>query len=155
MPVTIELAGPESWEILSSEVLALLRELGEEADDLGTLRGDEVLRAWRANPQLMRAAIAREGDALVGIATVTEAFALYANGPFGIISEMRVSESRRSQGIGKLLVDAVIAYGAQRGWSRIEVTAPESSRWERTMSFYRNNGFTYAGPKLKILLERR
>jgi GNAT superfamily N-acetyltransferase len=59
--------------------------------------------------------------------------------------------SHRSVGVGRLLLDAVKAYGRERGWSRIDVTAPESPRWDRTRRFYEREGFTFTGPKLKFV----
>ena len=37
-------------------------------------------------------------------------------------------------------------------WVRVDVTAPESPRWERTRRFYEREGFTFTGPKLKYLV---
>jgi GNAT superfamily N-acetyltransferase len=95
---------------------------------------------------------AREGSEIVGILTLNETFAIYANGNYGVIDEMYVIPSRRSTGIGKELVEAAKELGLQRGWSRIDVTAPESERWERTRRFYEKEGFAFTGPKLKYLL---
>ena len=38
------------------------------------------------------------------------------------------------------------------GWRRIDVTAPETARGRGVRHFYEQNGFSYAGPKLKRLL---
>jgi len=35
---------------------------------------------------------------------------------------------------------------------RIDVTAPESARRERTRRFYQRQGYSFTGPKLKLLL---
>jgi hypothetical protein len=40
----------------------------------------------------------------------------------------------------------------RRGWTRLDVTAPEAERWTRTRRFYKKEGFVFAGPKLKCLL---
>jgi GNAT superfamily N-acetyltransferase len=86
------------------------------------------------------------------VATLSIAFALYANGNYGIINEMYVVPEQRSEGVGALLIEAIKSYGLQQGWHRIDVTAPESDRWIRTKLFYENLGFVFTGPKLKLHL---
>jgi len=52
----------------------------------------------------------------IGVVTVVEAFAIYANGRYGIINEMFVAPGHRSRGVGALMIDAVKALGSSRGW---------------------------------------
>lgn len=131
----------------------LLRELGEEGDDLGELQTETVVRDWTSLGERTVALLAETsaGEA-VGVATVVETFAIYANGLYGIINEMYVAPSHRSAGVGARLIEEVLALGRARGWSRVDVTAPESARWERTRRFYESQGFAFTGPKLKIVL---
>jgi GNAT superfamily N-acetyltransferase len=131
----------------------LLRELGEEGDELGELQSEAVLSQWRSLGDRTVALLAETpvGEA-VGVVTVVETFAIYANGQYGIINEMYVAPNHRSAGVGARLIEEVVALGRARGWSRIDVTAPESPRWERTRSFYEKQGFAFTGPKLKVLL---
>jgi GNAT superfamily N-acetyltransferase len=149
---TIEEFGPDDWNRVAPQVLALYRELGDEAEDLGELDDRRVRDAWQARPELMRvfAALDAAGNVL-GLMTLTEGFAIYANGRFGIIPEMFVRSDARSFGIGAALIATARGVGVERGWSRIEVTGPEAGT-ERTIAFYRRNGFTAAGPKLKLAL---
>jgi GNAT superfamily N-acetyltransferase len=152
--VDIRIAGPELWPKVSAGVLDLLRELGEEADDLGSFDAKGFEREWRADPDRMRAIVAfDDAGGLAAVATLAESFAIYANGRYGILLEMYVAPAHRSMGLGAELLQRAAAYGKSRGWSRIEVTAPEGDRWNRTVAFYQRNGFRYAGPKLKIALE--
>jgi GNAT superfamily N-acetyltransferase len=88
----------------------------------------------------------------VGVVTVTEAIAAYAGGRYGIISELYVEPTHRSAGVGRQLLGAVLSEARARGWARVDVTAPPGSRWDRTVSFYQQNGFVFTGPKLKYLL---
>jgi len=131
--------------------LALLEELGAEGQDLGTL-SPAVRRLWEERPDRMSAVIAYEADEPVGLLTVAEGFAIYANGVYGTILEMYVVPAARSNGIGRLLIERAVEIGRQRGWSRIDVTAPESPQWSRTVRFYQSCGFRSAGPKLKKTL---
>jgi GNAT superfamily N-acetyltransferase len=134
-------------------VESLLRELGEEGDELGSLQVSSVTEAWDAQGERAVAFLAEAGDGeAVGVVTVVEAFAIYANGCYGIINEMYVAPGYRSAGIGARLVSEVVSYGRARGWSRVDVTAPESERWERSRRFYEAQGFEFTGPKLKFLL---
>ena len=156
MNVTIHEAGIEEAELVFDWVLRLLRELGDEADDLGTLDRARVTRAWRdAGPRAVTL-VARTADGeIAGIATVVESFAIYANGPYGVINEMYVAPPYRSQGVGARLIAAVKDLAARRGWIRIDVTAPESPAWDRTRRFYESQGFVFTGPKLKFVLDRK
>lgn len=134
-------------------VLRLLAELGDEGDDLGTLQTDQVLAHWQQDAdRIFTFAAHDEANRLFGLLTLVESFAIYANGNHGIINEMYVDPQKRSGGVGKLLLDAARDFGRLRGWSRIDVTAPESARWARSRKFYESCGFTFAGPKLKLVL---
>ena len=133
-------------------VQRLLIELGEEGDEAGLLDAAALGEAWRSGEERHFAFLAlATGGVAVGVATVVEAFALYANGRYGIINEMYVAPEHRSGGVGALLVEAVKGFGRARGWRRVDVTAPESERWARTRRFYEKQGFIFTGPKLKLL----
>lgn len=150
--MNVVVAGPQRWDVVERFVLALLEELGDEAKDLGSL-SPGVRAVWEAQPDRMWAIIAYgDDDEPIGLLTLTEGFAVYANGIYGIIPEMYVVPAARSSGIGRQLIDRAVEIGRQRGWSRIDVTAPESAAWSRTVRFYERCGFVFAGPKLKKTL---
>jgi len=131
----------------------LLRELGEEGDEAGALDTARLAATWRANPEGHLAfVVSAEDESPVGVLTVTETFAVYANGNYGVINEMYVAPGFRSRGVGALLLQAAEEIGRTRGWRRIDVTAPESPRWKRAKEFYEKQGFVFTGPKLKRLL---
>ena len=140
-------------EMILDFVLKLLEELGEESDDLGGLQKDKVLREWKMSENRFFVFVARDDNGeVLGLLTLAESFAIYANGSYGIINEMLVLPAARSKGVGAELIQAAVAFGRERGWSRIDVTAPESEHWLRSRQFYEKQGFTFAGPKLKIQL---
>lgn len=152
--VKIAIAGAEKWELVQRFVLTLLQELGDEARDTGELR-TELRELWEARRDSMVAVVAYADESEnepIGLLTLVESFAIYANGPFGIIPEMYVVPDWRSKGVGKRLIDRAAEYGRQRGWSRIDVTGPESAD-PRTIGFYESCGFRFAGPKLKLTLK--
>lgn len=70
-----------------------------------------------------------------------------------LIVELYIAPTYRSQGVGALLLDRAIAFARTRGWSRLEVGAPDQPRWSRTVDFYRRQGFVEVGPRLKRAVE--
>lgn len=94
-----------------------------------------------------------ENGELIGFVTVYEGYALYAEGAFGTMAELYVKPSYRSQGLGKMLIQAVKDFGDQRDWKRLEVTTPPLPQFEATLSFYEREGFEISGGrKLKRVL---
>ncbi|MDX1379128.1 MAG: GNAT family N-acetyltransferase [Anaerolineales bacterium] len=153
MTINIEQLTISESDLVFEWILKLLNELGEESDDLGTLDREAVLNDWRNINDGFFVLIARnESGSMLGILTLAIGFAIYANGNYGVINEMYVAPEARSQGIGEALIKAAIVLGREHNWSRIDVTAPESERWLRSRRFYEKQGFTFAGPKLKIML---
>jgi GNAT superfamily N-acetyltransferase len=75
-------------------------------------------------------------------------------GRFGEITELYVTPAFRALGVGKRLVEAAVEFARQRGWSRLEVGAPEIPKWAETVNFYRRTGFSEVGPRLKLELRR-
>ncbi len=144
---------PEQMRAAFRLVNALLAELGEEGDESGevTLESQAANLAEIGDRHIILLAYAEDIQP-AGVLTLSECYAIYANGQYGVINEMYVVPDSRSDGIGAKLVASAVEYGRARGWRRIDVTAPESSRWERTRRFYEKLGFVFTGPKLKLLL---
>ncbi len=92
-------------------------------------------------------------DGAVGLITLNDSAAIYAEGRFGTIPELYIAPAYRSQGVGALLLERAIAFAGTRGWSRLEVGAPDQPRWSRTVDFYRKQGFVEVGPRLKLPVE--
>lgn len=92
-------------------------------------------------------ALTDEGKA-VGILTVAESLAFYAGGRFGVINELYVVPPFRSEGVGKILLDAAKELAGQRGWNRLEVTTP-GAEYTDTLRFYAREGFMAIGPRYK------
>ena len=84
--------------------------------------------------------------------TIAHSFAIYNGGDFGVITELYVDRNQRSKGIGKLLLDKAYEFARQHDWQKIEVGAPDKTAWPRTIDFYKQNGFSEKGPKLRIQL---
>jgi len=127
--------------------------LREEGDDQGISDRDRVKRHWFENSSRFTAFIARnENDLPVGVITLSECFAIYAGGNYGIIDELYIVPEYRSKKIGQRLLETVKDHARQKGWKRIDVTAPAGDKWARTVRFYEREGFVFTGPKLKFHL---
>ncbi|MCG7983216.1 MAG: GNAT family N-acetyltransferase [Candidatus Thiodiazotropha lotti] len=88
---------------------------------------------------------------LVGFISLYESYALYAEGAYGTIPELYVSEGWRSQSVGQQLLQQASEFGRAKGWRRLEVTTPQLPEFERTLKFYQANGYEVSGGrKLKI-----
>ena len=96
--------------------------------------------------------LAMDEDEVVGIVTLSESISLYAGGHIGVINELYVVPEYRSEGVGKILLDAAKNLGEERGWVRLEVTTP-GDEYERTLRFYEREGFISIGPRYKYLIE--
>jgi GNAT superfamily N-acetyltransferase len=153
MNIRIDTLTIEDAEIVFDWVLRLLRELGEEGEEVGELNRKRVLSAWKERKDKYHVLVARESTGqIVGVLTLSAGFAIYANGEYGVIDEMYVDPEHRSAGVGAMLVEAAVKIGREKGWKRLDVTAPESERWARTRHFYEKLKFVFTGPKLKRLL---
>jgi len=97
--------------------------------------------------------VARDSSscANIGFVSIYEGYALYTQGAFGVIPEFYVRPDWRSSKVGRRLLGHVCRFARDKGWRRIEVTTPPLPEFDRTLSFYRNNGFEITGGrKLKM-----
>jgi len=98
------------------------------------------------------AARAKSGEA-VGFVALYEGHALYAEGAFGVISELYVRPAYRARRVGFHLVSRARSFGMSRHWTRLEVTTPPLPAFDRTLAFYQREGFVLTGGrKLKVSL---
>lgn len=92
-----------------------------------------------------------EGASNMGFVSMYESYALYSEGAYGTIPELYVRPAFRCSKVGKALLQAVVDFGRNRGWKRLEVTTPPLPNFDRTLTFYEKNGFTITGGrKLKL-----
>ncbi|MGH1364634.1 MAG: GNAT family N-acetyltransferase [Calditrichia bacterium] len=134
-------------------VQLLLTELGGTNAGSSSADSNSILSRMNADELDHTAFLAQDVEGKsVGVITVVETFAIYAGGKYGIINEMYVAPEYRSQNIGQQLIDAVKNLAQERGWARVDVTAPPEQQWKRSVQFYESNGFVFTGPKLKFKL---
>jgi GNAT superfamily N-acetyltransferase len=131
---------------------ALLIELRDDWDGYKQPERNKILAEWKRHNDRFTVFAAYDGTTPVGILTLAENFALYANGSYGIINELYIVPDHRSAGVGKMLIEAAKSYGRERRWKRIDVTAPPGEEWQRTVGFYEREGFVFTGPKLRLLI---
>jgi GNAT superfamily N-acetyltransferase len=131
----------------------LLVELAEGGDEFTGLDLARTLADLARQGERFVALLARDdAGEPAGVLTLTETFAIFAGGTYGVIDELYVAPGHRSTGLGRRLLDAAAAIGRERGWRRLDVTAPPGDAWRRTVAFYEANGFVFTGPKLRRVL---
>lgn len=168
IPVSIEPAQAHEADTVLALIEALLTELGDEGQEFAQVDRDKLRErleremgsaaALGCDPAPGRgrflSLLARdEIGAPVGVLTLSTSFAVYAGGEYGVIDEMYVVPGRRSEGIGRSLVEAAVAIARERGWFRVDVTGPGAAA-DPALRFYRRLGFGPTGQKLRLLVQR-
>jgi ribosomal protein S18 acetylase RimI-like enzyme len=83
----------------------------------------------RGAPGRLVAILAKENNGVaVGVLLLTQCFAVYAGGEYGVIDELYVRPEYRGRDIERELVDEAVAISQRRGWVRLDVTGPEAGR---------------------------
>ena len=88
---------------------------------------------------------AYDDDVIVGFGALCESHSLYAEGSFGIIQEFFVLPKYRSQNIGEKLIKNIVAFAESKNWKRLELCTPPLPEFNRTVTFYKSNGFEVTG----------
>jgi GNAT superfamily N-acetyltransferase len=131
------------------EVAHLLAKLFEEVEHTPT--EDELAEMFDSiedDSQHSTLLALDDDDDVVGIITLTESISFYAGGRIGVVNELYVVPPYRSEGVGKMLLDAAKDLGQERGWKRLEVTTPGDD-FQKTLHFYEREGFVKIGPRYK------
>lgn len=81
----------------------------------------------------------------IGFVSLYESYALYSEGAYGTMPELYVKPEWRSKSVGQKLLEKVNDFAQEKGWHRIEVTTPPLPEFERTLTFYQDNGFEITG----------
>ena len=86
-----------------------------------------------------------DNNQIVGFGALCESHSLYAEGAFGILQELYVMPSYRSQGVGKELMNKIVSFTKSKQWKRLELCTPPIPEFDRTVEFYKDNGFEIVG----------
>jgi GNAT superfamily N-acetyltransferase len=152
-PLEIVRAGENDADLVAIMVHRLLHEVGAWHDAPDEERIHDVCRQLLEEDSRFMALLAFDGERRpVGVMTLAEAVAIYAQGRFGIIMELYVVPDARSAGIGDRLIQEARSIGQSRNWSMVEVNTPDGETWGRTRSFYERQGFRHVGPFMKLEL---
>ncbi len=156
MDTYIALASPDDAATVAELAKELLEEIMQRSGG-GQFNVDQALTEARAKALIEKAsaryfvAYSQDGEA-VGLLALSECHALYAEGAFGVITELYVAPPYRSSGLGSALIERAKVHAHDTGWKRLEVTTPPLPEFERTMAFYEGQGFSITGGrKLKVL----
>lgn len=166
--MTIEPAQDHELATVLALVEELLTELGEEGREFTGTDRDKLGSDLKRNLVTGRflALLAKDASgAAIGVLTLSESFALYAGGEYGVIDEMYVRPQCRGEGIGLALVNEAVAIARARRWFRLDVTGPGGELGETTLGtrrpggpagrFYEKAGFEFTGMKLRLLISER
>lgn len=146
MPIQITQAQPDDAAVVATLVGELLREIMAAIND-------KAFNFHQADTEARAAAWLRDGGEPVGFLALYQSYALYTEGAYGTIPEFYIRPAYRSKGVGAALLAQARQLGQARGWRRLEVTTPPLPEFDRTLAFYRREGFSISGGrKLKLEL---
>ena len=150
--MTLELANSHSINTITQLLKDLYVELGDEGESVNFLSPEFVQQMLDSKNTEVYLAFNHNRET-VGILSLTESQAFYAGGKYGVIDEMYIVPGFRSNNIGSQIISDIKHIAKQKGWKRLDVTAPTEERWVRTVDFYKRNGFEFTGPKLKFKID--
>lgn len=151
----LDLQREHDFQILVRCTARLYRELiGDDGAALSDAQLQQIRAQITDESPLHWAFVGTLGaDEPVAFFTLAESFALFAHGRYGILNELWVDSTRRNAGLGAQVIEHCRTFGRQRGWQRIDVSAPPDPRWDRSFEFYKRCGFVLTGRKLKIHID--
>lgn len=149
--MVIEQATKKHVNIISELIARLLSELdGKQYSRFDFIKTTDSLMNDSVTPYTVF--LAKDEFKYIGLISIVECRAIYAQGKYGVIQELYIDSEYRSSGVGKSLLDCGASYGRKRHWTRLEVTAPNATKWKRTLQFYKKHDFVQIGPRLKRIL---
>lgn len=145
------LAGPDDAVKVASLVAALTREICVVMNDNTQFSHDvalteELCRRWIDEDIYTVLLAYLDGEnAPVGMAALSQTYALYAKGKIGVIQECYVAPAYRSRAVGAVLLEAAFALAPQKGWICMELCTPPLPEFARSLGFYEKHGFKPVG----------
>jgi GNAT superfamily N-acetyltransferase len=149
----VRLAVSEDAAEVAESIEELLVELGGSRPERADLEASA--RELIEDPGAGAVLVAEKGGAIVGVLAASWQQAIHVPGRYGTIQDLWVLPAWRSRAIGHDLLDALCKLAAKLGVARLEVGLPKEGfeRLGATEAFYRANGFTHLGPRMRRLLE--
>jgi GNAT superfamily N-acetyltransferase len=148
----IRTATEDDAAAVAAAVEALLIELGGERPSVAALQ--EGVRTLAADPRAGALLVAESEGSIVGILAASWQYAIHVPGYYGTIQDLWVHPEWRSQALGRELILALVRQATEKGVPRLEVGLPQEgfAQLAATERFYRENGFTPLGPRMRRLL---
>jgi GNAT superfamily N-acetyltransferase len=137
---------------VAAAVTELLRELGAEPPATSAMQA--TTRSLIGDGDAGVLLVAEAQGVLVGVLAASWQTAIHIPGRYALIQDLWVHSEWRSRAIGAELVGALCNLAAGRQIGRIEVGLPRASfaGLPATEAFYRANGFSPMGPRLRRVL---
>jgi GNAT superfamily N-acetyltransferase len=150
--VRIRAASGEDAAAVAGAVEALLIELGGERPSAAALRA--AARTLAEDSGAGALLVAECEGSIVGVLAASWQYAIHVPGRYGSIQDLWVHPDWRSRALGRELIFALVRQAAEVGVPRLEVGLPQESfaQLPATERFYRENGFTPLGPRMRRLL---
>jgi GNAT superfamily N-acetyltransferase len=150
--MSVRAATADDAPAVATAVESLLIELGGERPSTTDLR--EAARSLAGDPSSGALLVAEDDGSIVGVLAASWQFALHVPGRYGTIQDLWVHPEWRSRALGRELILALVREAAEAGVPRLEVGLPQESfaQLDATERFYRENGFTPLGPRMRRLL---
>lgn len=150
--MSVRAATADDAPAVATAVEALLIELGGERPSTTDLQ--EAARRLADDPGSGALLVAEDDGSIVGVLAASWQFALHVPGRYGTIQDLWVHPDWRSRALGRELILALVREAAEAGVPRLEVGLPQESFTQlgATERFYRENGFTPLGPRMRRLL---
>jgi GNAT superfamily N-acetyltransferase len=145
-------AGHEDAVAVASAVAELLAELGATPPSSQEMR--QAVRALLQDPAAGALLVAESEGSLVGVLSASWQSAIHIPGRYGLIQDLWVQKAWRGRAIGGALLAAFLERAREQGIARVEVGLPRESfgGLAGTEAFYRANGFTDLGPRMRTVL---
>lgn len=146
----VRLASHDDIAPVAAAVRELLVELGA-ATPPPTPALEEAARALVADRRAGALLVAQADEEIVGVLGASWQLAVHIPGRYGLIQDLWVHPCWRGKQIGRELVRALLELALELRIARIEVGLPREGfpGIGATEAFYRDNGFTPLGPRMR------
>lgn len=150
--MSVRAARGEDAAGVASAIEALLIELGGERPSPAAL--EEGARRLAEDREAGALLVAEHDGSLVGVLAASWQYALHVPGRYGTIQDLWVDPEWRGKALGRELILALVRQAADAGVPRLEVGLPQEgfAQLAATERFYRENGFTPLGPRMRRIL---
>ncbi len=149
----VELDIASSFDEITDYIDRLYLELFGKDEVLTSEVKKKIHQQWQENSPSHWAYKVLDESNVVAFFTLTESFSFFAHGQYGLINELWVDPESRSQGVGGQVLQLIKDLALQKGWERIDVSAPIAEEWARSFDFYKKYGFKSTGKKLRYITE--